>query len=234
MRLWWMGWLKLRQSEVEGFTLIEVLVAIVIVGILSAMATPTWLGFVRQQRVSAINEDISLALRNAQQKARSTKIAQAVSVRINDSGLAQVAIHEKGADITEINKLDEPTWTNLGNDKGVSGTDVLLFSNLVPNLSSSKNINTLDKSVSSDTYPQPISKDDKGPVTIVFNQFGSLDGDDVAALEFGVRGLVIGVGVPAGSSATKPVKDSERCIKVKTLLGAMELGIGEEECKPWQ
>ena len=230
MRLRWMRWVRLRQSEAQGFTLIEVLVAIVIVGILSAIATPSWLGFIRQQRVSSINEDISLALREAQQKARATKIAQAVSVRINDDGLAQVAVHRKQDD---IDTLTDATWKNLGSEKGVAGADAIVFSNLDPNVPPNndedpKIVNQKNESITDGSYPQPTSQDDNGPVTIAFNQFGSLDNDSNPELKLD---LIIGVGVPAGSNATKPVKDSERCIKVKTLLGAMELGVGEEECK---
>ena len=44
---------SLLLNRDRGFTMIEVLVVMIIVGILSAIAAPGWLGFVNNNRLSA-------------------------------------------------------------------------------------------------------------------------------------------------------------------------------------
>ncbi|MCJ8279579.1 MAG: prepilin-type N-terminal cleavage/methylation domain-containing protein, partial [Rivularia sp. ALOHA_DT_140] len=46
---------KKISENISGFTLIEVLVVIAMVGILSAIAAPSWLGFVARQRLNKAN-----------------------------------------------------------------------------------------------------------------------------------------------------------------------------------
>lgn len=58
-----------RQS-VEGFTLIEMLVVIIMVGILSAIAVPSFLGLINRQRLNNAQEQVFIAMRNAQANAK--------------------------------------------------------------------------------------------------------------------------------------------------------------------
>lgn len=56
-------------QKTAGFTLIELLVVIVMIGVLSAIAAPGWLAFLNRQRVTAVRNDLTQVLKNAQQDA---------------------------------------------------------------------------------------------------------------------------------------------------------------------
>lgn len=56
-----------------GFTLLEVLVTVLVLGILSSIAAPGWLGFINRQRVRTVNDRVFQSLRLAQSEAKRTK-----------------------------------------------------------------------------------------------------------------------------------------------------------------
>jgi len=59
-----------RYSKSLGFTLLEVLVVMVMVGILSAIAAPSWLAFANNQRINAAQTNIFQAIKVAQSDAK--------------------------------------------------------------------------------------------------------------------------------------------------------------------
>ncbi|MBD2035093.1 type II secretion system protein [Leptolyngbya sp. FACHB-321] len=62
----------LRQST-AGFTLIETLVVVIMIGVLFAIAAPGWLTFINRQRLGTANERILQTLRTAQAEAKRTQ-----------------------------------------------------------------------------------------------------------------------------------------------------------------
>jgi prepilin-type N-terminal cleavage/methylation domain-containing protein len=74
--------LNRSKSNSDGFTLIEMLVVIVMVGILMAIAAPSWLGFMSARRVNAANDQVLQAIRQAQAEALRTKQSQTVSFNV--------------------------------------------------------------------------------------------------------------------------------------------------------
>ena len=56
-----------------GFTLLELIVIMLIVGILSAIAAPSWQAFITRQRVRTVNDRVFQSLRLAQSEAKLTK-----------------------------------------------------------------------------------------------------------------------------------------------------------------
>jgi prepilin-type N-terminal cleavage/methylation domain-containing protein len=62
-----------------GFTLLEVLVIALIIGILSSIAAPSWLAFINRQRVRTVNDRVFQSLRLAQSEAKRTKSSVTVT-----------------------------------------------------------------------------------------------------------------------------------------------------------
>jgi prepilin-type N-terminal cleavage/methylation domain-containing protein len=56
-----------------GFTLLEVLVIVLLIGILSSIAAPSWVAFINRQRVRTVNDRVFQSLRLAQSEAKRSK-----------------------------------------------------------------------------------------------------------------------------------------------------------------
>lgn len=61
-----------KKSD-AGFTLLELLVIVVLLGTLAAIAAPSWLGLINRQRVRTVNDRVFQSLRLAQSEAKRTK-----------------------------------------------------------------------------------------------------------------------------------------------------------------
>ena len=73
---------KTRSRKGDGgFTLLEVLVTVLVLGILASIAAPSWLAFINNQRVRTVNDRVLQSLRLAQSEAKRTK--SDVSVTFN-------------------------------------------------------------------------------------------------------------------------------------------------------
>jgi len=56
-----------------GFTILELIVVMLVLGLLSAIAAPSWLAFINRQRVRTVNDRVLQTLRSAQSEAKRSK-----------------------------------------------------------------------------------------------------------------------------------------------------------------
>lgn len=82
----------MRAWDQRGFTLLEMLFVIALIGIVAAVAVPTWLSFLEGQRVTAGQNVLYSKLRDAQEQAQSQRISWQFSVRERD-GVVEWAVH---------------------------------------------------------------------------------------------------------------------------------------------
>jgi prepilin-type N-terminal cleavage/methylation domain-containing protein len=74
----------------KGFTIIELLIIVLILGIFASIAAPSWLAFINRQRVRTVNDRVLQSLRLAQSEAKRTKrdITVTFNYDLNAPGVA--------------------------------------------------------------------------------------------------------------------------------------------------
>lgn len=71
----------LHSSRNQGFTLIEILVVIALMGILAAITAPSWLGWLDARHVNSARQEIYGAVRSAQQQGMQKRSRWQFSIR---------------------------------------------------------------------------------------------------------------------------------------------------------
>lgn len=192
-------------SHTSGFTLIEVLVVIVLVGILSTIAAPSWLSFVARQRLNKANDIVFAALQEAQREAKKTKLTYSVSFKIDSTDKSiKMVVHP---DSIEPSNVNDKLWKSIGQDLEIKSNQFLLGTNL-------KNKNEGD----GDTI-----KSLSGYKTIAFDYVGTLPRD--AKLPFKI---VLATPKTSRNNQQQP-SNLKRCVIVETFIGGIRTA-KDEDC----
>ena len=104
---------SLLLNRDRGFTMIEVLVVMIIVGILSAIAAPGWLGFVNNQRLNTAQSRVFSTLKDAQSTAKRSGSSTTFTINTDatnrtyvQTNRSQAQYFEAGVQISSVSKTD--------------------------------------------------------------------------------------------------------------------------------
>lgn len=197
------------RSTSQGFTLLEVLVVVIMIGILSAIAAPSWLAFVNRQRVASVNEDILGSLQEAQRQAKLTKRSYNVSFRVVNRQ-PQVAVYPARTATSALTT----SWKNLGSGRDIKPGQITIYTNLA----------AANDAGTTAVFPTDTATNQ----TITFDYMGALPRET----DLGTQGLIVAAAVPDGQNYTTALNGTKRCVIVRTLLGSMRSSNNPTECTP--
>ncbi|MEM7726655.1 MAG: type II secretion system protein [Cyanobacteria bacterium P01_A01_bin.45] len=186
---------KNKSEDTSGFTLLEVIVVVVIIGILSAIAAPSWIAFTKRQRLNKANDIVLSAIQDAQRQAKKTKVSYSVSFAVNaDQPYFAVYRNNPTFNISSKNFSDRAYWKPLGEDIGIKPEEIWLGSK-PPNsqLSILNNTNKIE--------------------TVTFNYLG-IPEDSVP--------VSIVTAIPKLNNKTQ-AGVTKRCVIIQTILGGTRI-----------
>ncbi|MGK7929818.1 MAG: Tfp pilus assembly protein FimT/FimU [Microcystaceae cyanobacterium] len=94
-----------RQTHTnKGFTLVELLIVAMAVGIMAVIAIPSWMAFLQRQQLNQMSTEISMLLRKAQHLAKKNNQSYIIDFQMNQ-GLPQYSLY--------ANNATSPPWQNL-------------------------------------------------------------------------------------------------------------------------
>ena len=186
------------KNSNSGFTLPEMLVVVVLIGILASLGISNWLAFVNTCRLNTAQSEIYYAMRQAQRQATKDKLTKQASFRIQN-GVVQWAVHqaEAGQFIPDAVKNNGDLWNNLE-----SNTRIYEQEN-----NKGKKETTIRKHTSQQVW------------RVIFNYQGCPIyevGDDCTNTSLRTLGQI--------TLYNQNAVNAKRCVYVSTILGAMRTG----------
>lgn len=182
-----------RKRAIAGFSLLEILVVLIIIGILFSIAAAGWVTLMNRQRVNTVREQAAQIIRQAQADAQRTKLARVV-VFDYTTQIPRAAVQTRPLDPTtgrtagflDAGQVDAiENWQTLGN--GDVGAGFLVF----------------------EVFPTTATNQGQ----IIFDGDGTVAD---ASADAATAERIFTVNFRANGTSA----ETNRCVVVKTLLGA--------------
>ncbi|BAY74927.1 hypothetical protein NIES25_13440 [Nostoc linckia NIES-25] len=181
-----------------GFTVLETLVIVLLIGLLAALGIPNWMTFVATRQLNSSQNQLYYAIRQAQREAIKQKLSWQASLRIQD-GAVQWSVHQAQTDqfISDAVKNNSNLWHNLESSVRIDEEEN----------NKGKKETTLRKETSQQVW------------RVVFNYQGCPVyevGDECINTSLRTLGQITLYSQNAGKA--------RRCVYVSTILGAIKTG----------
>ena len=187
------------------------------VGILSAIAVPSLLGFVARQRLNKANDTVLAALREAQREAKKNKRGYSVSFRKNkdNTNVIEYAVYPTNdLDGDPIKSNDIKFWKPIGDELGINSEQFLVGTNLTDKNESGNRIQKI-KSTHTTT---------NATETIAFDYTGTLP-RETEGMPFKI---ILATPKTSRNNQQQP-SNQKNCVIVETLIGGIRTA-KDEEC----
>lgn len=210
-----------RQGYIDldaGFTLIEMIVVFLMIGVLSAIAAPGLVGIMNQQRLNQVSTALVSVIQQTQSQAAKTKLTYSISFRVNSSTSIPEYIIYQGTPPATITTTTTPSsntgstsgWIALGDTVTLKSRQIFLYTNL-------QSLTAYNTIATTNTTKQ-IVQSAAGSGTITFDSQGVLASKSGGT----VTDTPLAIMVSAPQSTTNNAASSkQRCVILQSLIGGI-------------
>jgi prepilin-type N-terminal cleavage/methylation domain-containing protein len=203
-----------------GFTMAEMIVVLLMIGILSVIAAPGWSAFINRQRLNQANGAVASVIQETRLQAKSTKGTYSISFRVNNN-IPEYIIYPGIPTTTPItNPPANSGWIALGDTMTLKSREVFLYTNLNP--LTEYNTTTTDRQIVQTTPGEGTIEG-----TITFDSQGVLANNSGGAVSD--TPLAIMVAAPV-STTDNTASSVDRCVIIQTLIGGIRIA-KDERCR---
>ena len=199
-------------AQNAGFTMAEMIVVLLMIGILSVIAAPGWSAFINRQRLNQANGAVASVIQETRLQAKSTKGTYSISFRVKNKineYIPEYIIYPG------TNLPADPVWIALGDTMTLRSREVFLYTNLNP--LTEYNTTTADRQIVQTTL---------GTGTITFDSQGVLAKKSSGA----VSDTPLAIMVAAPVSTNDTASSVDRCVIIQTLIGGIRIA-KDERCR---